>query len=174
MDDTFETLFEDKLDTVPEEVINFLFGEGLATALEAINALIEKEEDRVMIEKEILLFVVGEHTTEELAESIAALPIPDEKKDEVLALIKVNFVDELLTLVEIHDELEKKITPVTPALAEKKDTPRSPQMFDALKQRLTEAKTIAPIAKQGIGIVGESKKEASVPGRIDPYRELPR
>jgi hypothetical protein len=158
MDEKIFNEIEDQLEELPEEVKEFAFGGQLDAVNKELSDILQNEEQSLLLETNITLFIFGFKTIEELKQFIDSLPVVDEKKNTIKVTIQEKVINELLLLLE-EDEGE---TTTTPQIA-----PSPSQMLETLKSRLTEAKSIAPSTRD-LSITPAQLKPVA-----DPYREMP-
>lgn len=164
-------IFQESFDLLPEEARDFILSDTYSKAVKEICSLLSLEEERISLEKAILLFLVGEYSIEDLAESIATLSADDSTKNNILLNIKEKIVDELLLTIEVVSELEDKNS--SPDISEKVQNAPSPtQVLESLKSRLTQTSTIAPIARDHT-LTKQPPQTPEEKPSVDPYRELP-
>ncbi len=172
MDDTFETIFEEQLELLPDEVQDFLFSDSFTATIAEIKKSLPSEQERVAIHKEILMFLAGARTMDELGAAIEDLSLPEETHLKIVSLIKEKIVDELLLTIEVVSELENGLpVPPTPKEGEQ-DAPSPAQVLESLKMRLTQKSSIAPVARQQITPKQVQQSEQEKPA-VDLYREIP-
>jgi hypothetical protein len=158
-EDIFNEL-DDKLEELPEEVQEFIFGGELDNRHKEMADILQNEQQSLELETNLTLFLFGAKSLTELKEFINTLPIADEKKNAIRTIIQEKVINELLLLTEIPEDTPVDTPTVTTA-------PSPAQVLETLKSRLTEAKSIAPTVRDH-SIASVSSKPI-----VDPYREMP-
>jgi hypothetical protein len=179
MDDNYINQIEDNIEDLPQEVKDFVFGKDMAVVKES---LLEQIQNQALVDElsmNIDLFIFGSKTLDEINQQIESLPLDTPKKNAVRAIIGDKVIAELLLLVDVHQELDQESGNTLPGPTTL-PTSNPSDLFSSLKSRLTEAKSIAPVARQiqagpsteKIGIITPPASTAPKP-IIDPYREKP-
>jgi hypothetical protein len=160
MDEEQAQKIEDSIEDIPQEVRDFIFGDGLKTVKEKILDQIDDPEQKIEFSNMLMLFLLGGKTAEDLVKYIdTTLSVSPEKKLAIKSDIQNNIVDEIIAIVEANQEIDEEIKksdekPVVTIL--KNNTPAP---LTSLTDRLKQA-TIAPSVKRDYS-----------PAPIDPYHE---
>jgi len=157
---------EENMEELPEEVSDFIFGDGLEDAINKIGELLDKnQEQKEHIYNDLTFFLLGTESFETVMSYINSLPVTDQKKIDIKKIIQEDIIDELQLLMEVHNELEGKQIPssvITPS-----------DMLTRLNQTLVKPTMLAPTKRDhSIGEPSIAQAPNETPS-IDPYRELP-
>jgi len=172
------TTLEQALIDLPDEVGDFLFGEGMETFKQSLAPFIPDTEARDRFVTTLLLCLLGDEPFETLNAQLSSLPLTDEQKNLVRRTIQKEIFDELTLLLEVHEELEGGSAAAAPD--ERAPKPSAPPLaqtaLQSLKGKLTSASAVMPVAREHTDAIHDTVKEAPVSKSIraiDPYRELP-
>jgi len=178
MDEEKINQIEEVLEDYPDEVRRFVFGEEMETIKKKLSDIAEGERTGTEIFNDVMLYLLGVFSVEDVVKKIDSLSLPQEKKQEIKVVIQRDVIEELLLLIEVHEEMEGETLPTTPPVTPKPTT-QTVDLMETMKNRLTRSSTIAPAARElgAGGITQVTKKDftpPTPPRPIDPYREIPK
>lgn len=169
MDETLLTTVEENFEDTPDEVTDFIFGDEFNTVKEEFSKYLEKDEEKIGLSNMLKLFLFGAKTIDELSDYIDKLSTTDEKKGLIKKTVQEKVIDELLLLIEVHEEMDKKVDTNT-------DTAKIINPLTSLSDRLKQASIATPTKRDYINktpSAPEINNITNTPTRatIDPYHE---
>ncbi len=173
MNEELAQTIDENIENLPPEVSDFIFGEGLESVLNEIVALVQNNEATLRLKNDVTFFLLGITPIEDVITYIDTLSIPDDKKLVIKKLVKEKIIDELLLLIEVHEEMDKTTQVSNTSTETGSKTSPSPALI-SLQSRLTQSNMIMPV-KRDLSPDSTPSAAPSVPTKplIDPYRELP-
>lgn len=166
MNEEIANQIEDNFDELPSEVKEFVFGEGMDKVSAELAAIVTDEQQSLILKNNIYQYLLGVMRFEEINQFIDNLPTEDEKKITIKKIIQEKIIDELLLLMEVHQDMEGDTQPKAVPVEQ---APNPSQVIESLRGRLTEARSIAPSSRNlSVNPTTQTAKPS-----IDPYREMP-
>ncbi len=161
---------EGNADNLPQEVKDFIFGDGYEKVSKELSSLVINENEKIDLPNEIILFVIGIKTSDDLISYVSALTTTQENKEVIKKIIDEKVINELLLTIEVSEEIDNEkrgdilVIPKPPA----------PIALTALTDRLKQSSIVGPVKH---GYDAETSKtsvspiiEKPIPS-IDPYHE---
>lgn len=172
--------YENALDGAPASVRQFLWSDTYKQMVAALATHFSLTAAAQQTLSDLIFDIVIAYAPEETVKAtLATLGIDQEKQDDLLIYIYEYFVRPMGESEELQAEIEKNElgTEAVPTSTQ----PATPSVFDALKNRLAEASTIAPAARQlqsgtpvsKPAVTNITKPAATPKPSFDPYREKP-
>lgn len=167
--DYYPSEIEENIEDLPQEVRDFIFGEGMQSVRVLLGAQLQDQDLLERLCMSIELFLFGIEGVETMEACIDALPIEEIKKETIKTIIQKHVIEELILLVEVREELTLE--------KQGNDLKKEEKIvFANLKSKLSQATTIAPIIRPRASVI-EKKPLFETPTHTeekrDPYREIP-
>ncbi len=159
---------DQKWDTTPQEVQDFLISPGYELLLSAIaEGLKLSPEAKVLLEEGTTNLIIRAQTMEELALLWQQQGLSAEKIVQILYAIHAEIITRVDQIVEFYTEEDSdEVVEKTGQSIEK--------VLETLGQRLAETK-MAPLTKRDYSLekMSQTEPRTQATKTIDPYRELP-
>ena len=169
MDEEMINQIEDNVEDLPQEAKDFIFGDDFETVSQELSLLLTNENEKKDLPNEIMLFLFGTRTIEELVSYIGSLTTTDENKQKIKEVIDEKIINELSLLIEVNKEIDDEAGEGITNPENKKNSIPLTSLADRLKQA-----SIAAPAKRDYSL---NQKPGGVSGTetpghtIDPYHE---
>ena len=108
MNEEFADNLEENIEEVPQEVRDFIFGADFKVIKNQLIQNIDNELERLEFSNMLMFFLLGSKTAEEFNLYIQSLTISADKKELIKKSIRENIVDEILLLIEVHQEMDQE------------------------------------------------------------------
>jgi hypothetical protein len=161
-------------DNLPQEVKDFIFGDVYEDISKELSSLVVNETEKNDLPNEVILFVIGIKTSEDLISYVSSLTTAQENKERIKKIIDEKVILDLLLTIEVNEEIDSEAaTEDTTTLK-----PDIPIALTSLADRLKKASIAAPAkrdysALQSPTTMTEPSIQTETPVKpvIDPYHE---
>ncbi len=150
---------DEALETIPEELYSFLFGGEFDVFFDSYKPKFQNEDVLTDIRNKTLQFILGITPLVEVKTTIEQNISTKELAAELKLGIQQHIIDEILTILEVHRDMENTPSPIKDKVS---------NVIKHLTDPLITPTTTAPIKRE----YGDSAPAAAKPV-VDPYREIP-
>ncbi|MEO5646304.1 MAG: hypothetical protein ABIO57_00850 [Candidatus Paceibacterota bacterium] len=201
MDEDTINDIEGYVQDIPEEVKEFIFGDEFEAVKNELSMLVASEAEKIDLPNEVLLFLFGTRTKDELISYISTLITPEVNKQKIKEVIDKKVIAEILLLIDVYKDLDHNLSQKTEdvpipktlstslassssltSLAErlKQSSMSSPTTRNYTLQKgtvpdnlpITEPGVTAPADTAQVPVSMQKPVEATAPTHtIDPYHE---